>query len=101
METTRGLAAAASLNPQNRRFGVETVVAGLMSPFVTGANTLSLRVEKVTGAAAESASTLAYDQLWTIRNFTKLGFNLKVLRATRTTANELEPSLGFTWRGEF
>jgi len=84
-----------------RRVGLETVVAGLMSPFFAGHNAFSLRVDRVSGARPENASSLAYDQSWTMRNFTKLGFNLKVLRAAQSAANDLEPSLGFTWRTEF
>ena len=101
-ETTRRPTMPAGTDrSDDHRVGVETVVTGLMSPFITGANALSLRLEKVTGANPESASSLAYNQSWTIRNLTKLGFDLKLLRATHSTANEFEPSFDFTWRGEF
>jgi hypothetical protein len=96
-EVTRG----AALSEEGRRLGFETRLAGFMSPFVPGAGALSLKVERVGGPRPGSQSTLAFDQRWTFRDMAQLGVNFKVLRATHSTANELEPSLDFTWHSQF
>jgi hypothetical protein len=62
---------------------------------------LSLKVEKTLGMRPQSASTLAYDQAWTLSPLTRLGFNLKLLRQTYSPANGFEPSIDFTWRSQF
>lgn len=93
--------AAASADRDRRRLGFETRLAGFMSPFVPGAGALSLKIEHVSGPQSESRGTLAFDQSWTLRNTAELGLNFKVLRATHTTADDLEPSIDFTWRGRF
>jgi hypothetical protein len=93
----RGVLAGAR---DTQRLGVETVFGGLMSPFLPGANTFSVKVERVMGARSGIASTLAYDQSWSVSQSTKLGLNMKFLRQTYS-ANDFEPSLGFTWRSEF
>jgi hypothetical protein len=85
----------------SRRVGLETRLAGLVAPFLPGAGAFALKLERVSGARTESASTVRYDQSWTVRNDTRLGVNFKMLRATHSTANEFEPSIDFTWRSEF
>jgi hypothetical protein len=96
-EVTKG----AALAQDGHRLGLETRLAGFVSPLLPGAGALSLKVERVSGAQPENASTLAYDQAWTIRHGAQLGLNFKVLRATFTTADELRPSLDFTFRTQF
>lgn len=82
----------------SHRVGVETRVTGLMSRFVPADHSFSFKVEKSVGTRSESASTLAYDQSWTLSSLTKLGFSLKLLRRTYSPA-EYEPSVDFSWRG--
>jgi hypothetical protein len=81
--------------------GLETRVAGLLSPFLAADHTVSLKVEKTVGVRPESASTLAYDQSWTPRPLTELGFNLIFRRETYSAANDFAPSITFTWRSQF
>jgi hypothetical protein len=59
---------------------------------------VTLKLEKTLGASAQSAGTVAYDQAWTVRSLTKLGFSVKLLRRTDRLANHSEPSVDFTWR---
>jgi hypothetical protein len=89
------------LSGDSHKVGVETRVAGLMSPFLAADNSLSLKIEKTLGMRAGSASTVAYDQAWALSPLTRLGFNLKLLRQTYSLANDVEPSINFTWRSQF
>lgn len=90
-------AAAAELSGDNRRFGLETRVTGLMPQFLTANHSLSFKVEKTVGIRSESASTLAYDQSWSLSSLTNLGLSFKVLRRTYSPA-DYEPSINFSWR---
>lgn len=81
----------------SHRFGIETRVTGLLSQFLTADHGLTFKVEKTVGARSESASTLAYDQSWTVRSLTNFGFSFKVLRRTYSPAH-YEPSINFNWR---
>ena len=85
----------------SHKVGVETRVAGLLSPLVAADHAVSLKVEKTVGVRPESASTLAYDQSWTPSPVTELGFNLLLRRETYSPANDFAPSLTFTWRSQF
>jgi hypothetical protein len=83
--------------PENRRFGIETEVGGLMSRVFTGRGALKIKLDRIAGARPETAGSVAYDQAWKV-GFAQLGVNLQMLRATHTTAGALQPSVGFTWR---
>jgi hypothetical protein len=83
------------------KVGLETRVAGLLSPLLAADHAVSLKVEKTVGARPESASTLAYDQSWTPGALTELGFNLMLRRETYSAANDFAPSVTFTWRSQF
>jgi hypothetical protein len=89
-------AAAAELR-EGRKFGIETRVTGLMSPFLTADHSLTFKVEKTVGMRSESASTLAYDQSWTSSSLTRFGFSFKILRRTYSP-EDYEPSINFNWR---
>ena len=82
-----------------RKVGVETRVTGLMPRYALFDQSVTLRLERTMGMSASSASTLAYDQSWTVRSLTKVGFSLKFLRRTDSLVNQSEPSFDFTWRG--
>jgi hypothetical protein len=83
------------------KVGVETRVAGLLSPLLTTDHAVSLKVEKTGGARPQSASTLAYDQSWTPGPLTELGFDLTLKRETYSPANDFAPAITFTWRSQF
>lgn len=92
---------SAALADPTRRYGVETRLAGFMSPFVPGAGALSFKVEYVDGPRPENRSTLAFDQSWKFRDIADLGLKLKVLHTPHLTTDDLEPSLDFTWHSRF
>jgi len=104
VETTVGLPAAplsdgpVGSRHQNRRVGIETEVAGLMASAVGGRGALKIRLDRVAGARPETASSIGYDQSWRLGREAQLGLNLKMLRATYTTAGAIEPAVGITWR---
>jgi hypothetical protein len=87
-----------ALRAETRRVGVETRATGLMPRYSLFDQSVTLKLEKTTGTRSNSASSLAYDQSWTVRSLTKLGFSLKLLRRTDRLANHSEPSIDFTWR---
>ena len=103
VETTVGNApyissgAAPGNRPENRRFGLETELGGgLMSHAFSGRGAFKIKLDKIAGSRPETARSVAYDQSWKL-GLAQLGLNLKMLRATYTTAGALEPSVGFTW----
>jgi hypothetical protein len=96
-----GAASFEATRGDNRKVGVETRVAGLLSPLLTTDHAVSLKVEKTVGARQESASTLAYDQSWTPNPLTEIGFSLMLKRETYSPANDFAPAITFTWRGQF
>ena len=96
-----GAASFEATRGDSRKVGVETRVAGLLSPFLATDHAVSLKVEKTVGARPESASTLAYDQSWTPNPLTELGFNLMLKRETYSPANDFAPAFTFTWRSQF
>ena len=83
------------------KVGLETRVAGLLSPFLAADHAVSLTVEKTVGLRPERASTLAYDQSWTPGALTELGLNLMFRRETSSAVNDFAPSITFTWRSQF
>jgi len=84
--------------PESRRLGLETEFRGLLARRITGKTALKIKVDKVAGARAQTAQSVAYDHSWSVGN-AALGLNLKVLRTTyATTVAGTEPSLGLTWR---
>lgn len=85
----------------SRKVGLETRVAGLLSPLLAADHAVSLKVEKTVGVRPESASSLAYDQSWAPGPLTELGLNLLLRRETYSPANDFAPSITFTWRGQF
>jgi hypothetical protein len=90
--------ALTALRDDTRKVGVETRFTGLMPRYALFDQSVTLKIEKTVGLRSHSASTLAYDQSWTVRSLTKLGFSLKFLRRTDPLANQREPSFDFTWR---
>jgi hypothetical protein len=102
VETTVGTssqvhsAAALGNRVENRRFGIETELGGLMSQR-RGRGALKIKLDKIAGSRPETAGSVAYDQSWKIK-LGQVGMNLKMLRATYTTAGTLEPSVGITWQ---
>ena len=100
LETTQA-AAAAGLASDGRKVGVETRLAGFTSPFLATDHALSFKVEKTFGARPTSASTVTYDQSWTVSTMTKLGLNLQLLRQSYTAGNDFKPALDLTWRSQF
>jgi hypothetical protein len=102
LETTNApadLVAGAALD--SRRVGVETEIRGLIPGRRARRRTaLRLKVEKVRGAQAETASTVTYDRSWPV-GLAQIGFNVQMQKATTTTSNAFEPSVGFRWRAQF
>lgn len=96
-EVTQG---AALTDASRKRRGLETRLAGFMSP-LPGAGALSLEIEQITGARPQSNRSLAFDQSWIYRNVAELGLKMRLLRTTDTTAGDLEPSIDFTWHSRF
>jgi hypothetical protein len=90
--------AAPESRPESRRFGVETEIGGLMSRLISGRGALRITLDKTAGSRPGTAGSVAYDQAWKLGPAAQLGLNLKMLRATYTTAGALEPSVGITWR---
>jgi len=87
---------AADLAGDSHKVGVETRVTGLMPRLSASDHSLSFKVERIVGARPESASTLAYDQSWTLSPLTDMGLSLKVLRRTYSSL-DYEPSIDFSW----
>jgi hypothetical protein len=100
LETTQG-AAAAGLSGDSRRVGVETRLDGFTSAFLAADHALIFKVEKTSGAQPASASTVTYDQSWTVSPMTKLGLNLQFLRQSNDSADDFEPSVDLSWRSQF
>jgi hypothetical protein len=98
-EATQHDAAPAELSADSHKVGFETRVTGPMSRFMKADHSLTFKVEKSVGMRSESAGTLAYDQQWTLRSLTNLGFSLKFLRRNAVAALQHQPSIDFTWRG--
>lgn len=99
--TQSGAAALAGQSSESRRLRLETRVAGLMPAFLGADHAVGFSVEKTAGTRTESASTVTYDQSWTLSPLTKLGLNLQFLRQSYSAADDFEPSLDFTWRSKF
>jgi hypothetical protein len=86
------------LHADPRKVGVETRFSGLMPRYALFDQSVTVKLEKSMGRRSHSASTLAYEQAWTVRSLTKLGFSLKFLRRTDGLVEQREPSFDFTWR---
>jgi hypothetical protein len=99
-ETTRG-PGVAELSNDSRKVGVETRLAGFASGFLAADHALAFKVERTSGAQPASASTVTYDQSWTMSAATKLGLNLQFLRQSTRPANSFEPSIDLRWRSQF
>jgi hypothetical protein len=97
VEASRQNQAAEAAPADTRKIGLETRITGLMPRYALFDQSVTFKLEKTLGARSISASTLAYDQSWTVRSLTKLGFSLRFLRRT-DRVNHREPSLDFTWR---
>jgi hypothetical protein len=91
---------AGALRPENRRVGIETVIAGLTSSFWAGESALRLTVERIRGTHPQSAQSVAYDHAWRVTDATRLGLNLSLRRAY-APIELFEPTVGLTWRAEF
>ncbi|MGE0114463.1 MAG: hypothetical protein AB7T07_06230 [Steroidobacteraceae bacterium] len=103
VETTIKPAGASIVTPvQSQRIGLETTINGLMPNPGSSRNALSLKFEQSTGAQPESTSSLSYDQSWTLRNITRIGFNFRVLhRDSANVAAPFQSSLRLFWRTQF
>jgi hypothetical protein len=99
--TQGGAAAPAGQSNDGHKVRIETRVAGLMPTFLGADHAVGFKVEKTAGARPESANTLTYDQSWTPSPLTKLGLNWKLLRQRYSAADDLAPSIDFTWRSKF
>lgn len=88
---------AAALAGDSHKVGVETRVTGLMPWLAASDHSFSFKVEKIVGTRPESASTLAYDQSWSLSPLTNMGLSLKLLRRTYSPV-DYEPSIDFSWR---
>jgi hypothetical protein len=104
VETTESAATAQltaglphAIREQVRRFGVETELGGLLSNAQSRRGALKLKLDRVEGSRPETAGSVAYDQSWKV-GVAQLGMNVKMLRATFSTAGEFQPSFGFTWK---
>jgi hypothetical protein len=75
-------------------------LAGFTPTFLAADHALIFKVEKASGARPASASTVTYDQSWTVSPMTKLGLNLQFLRASYSPAGDFEPSLDLSWRSQ-
>ncbi len=107
LETTTGgvgtIGEAATTDPRldTRRMGLETELTGILPNLPPGRCTVRIKVENTTGARTATTQSIGYTQNWVVRYFGRLGMNVKMLRDSIDTANELQPSVKLTWSGEF
>jgi hypothetical protein len=85
----------------SRRVGLETELTGLLPNVPPGRCAVRVKLEKTIGARAGTAQSIGYTQNWAMRYLGRLGMSVKMLRDSIDTANELQPSVGLTWSGEF
>jgi hypothetical protein len=97
-EATQHDRALEALRFDTRKVGVETRVTGLMPRYALFDQSVTFKVEKTMGMRSDTASTLAYDQAWTMRSLTKLGFSVRFRRRSDGWVSRSEPSIDFTWR---
>jgi hypothetical protein len=83
-----------------RRFGFEAVLGGMLPQLGAAENSLKLKMERTAGRAPMSSSSLAYDHSWTFTPVSKLGVNLKLGREP-STLYRVAPSFGLHWRSQF
>ena len=106
-QTTTGgvapIAGAAVTDPgaDARRVGLETELTGVLPNLPASRSTVRIKVERTAGARAGTTQSVGYTQNWVVRDFGRLGMNVKMLRESIDTANELQPSIRLTWSGEF
>ena len=91
----------ASGRPETHRVGLETVVGGFLSRLLAGQNALSIKLERMTGATFETARSIAFNHSWSLAAIGQFGFHVGMRSATDDTGDRFEPSLGFSWRGQF
>jgi hypothetical protein len=81
--------------------GLETELTGVLPNLPPSRSTVRIKVERTAGARAGTTQSVGYTQNWVVRDFGRLGMNVKMLRESIDTANELQPSIRLTWSGEF
>jgi len=96
-----GEAAATDPRADTRRMGLETELTGVLPNLPPSRSTVRIKVERTAGARAGTTQSVGYTQNWVVRDFGRLGMNVKMLRESIDTANELQPSIRLTWSGEF
>jgi hypothetical protein len=94
-------APAAGLSSDSRKVGIETRLAGFISPFPAADHVLVFKLEKTSGAQPASSSAMTYDQSWSLSPMTELGLNLQFLHKSYSPADDFESSIGFSWRSQF
>jgi len=101
LDRSIGETAAPDARVDSRRVGFETELTGLLRNVPPGRCSVRVKVEKTTGARAGTTQSIGYTQNWAMRYLGRLGMNVRMLRDSIDTADELQPSLRLTWSGEF
>jgi hypothetical protein len=101
LETSIGEAAAPDSRVDTRRLGFEAELTGILPNLPPARSTVRIKVEKVAGARPETTHSIGYTQNWAVRDFGRLGMNVKMRRDSIDTANELQPSIRLTWSADF
>ncbi len=89
------------LHVDTRRMGLDAELTGVFPNLLPSRSTVRIKVEKTGGARVGTTHSIGYTQNWAVRYFGRLGVNVKMLRDSLETANELQPSFKLTWSGEF
>lgn len=93
--------AAADSRLDAHRLGFEAELTGILPNQPPGRSTVRIKVEKMAGARPETTHSIGYTQNWAVRDFGRLGMNVKVRRDSTDTASELQPSIRLTLTAEF
>ena len=99
--STIGGAAATDPRLDTRRMGLETELTGILPNLPPSRSAVRVKVERSAGARTATTQYVGYTQNWAVRYFGRLGMNVKMLRDSIDTADELQPSFKLTWSGEF
>jgi hypothetical protein len=83
---------------ESRRVAFETEVRGLLSRRLRGRSALRLKIDRIVGAGAQSARSVAFDHAWSVGSAARLGVNVKMERTDVAAGATNDPSLGLTWR---
>ncbi len=96
-----GDAAATDPRLDTRRMGLETELTGILPNLPPSRSAVRVKLERSAGARVATTQSVGYTQNWAVRYFGRFGMNVKMLRDSIDTANELQPSFKLTWSGEF